>query len=34
MDYLAYKLIWWLLLALALGFAVGWVSCGRRKGEP
>lgn len=33
MDYLAYKLIWWLLLALALGFVVGWLSCGRRKSE-
>jgi hypothetical protein len=34
MDYLAYKLIWWLLLALVLGFVVGWLSCGRRKSEP
>jgi hypothetical protein len=34
MDYLAYKLIWWLLLALALGFLVGWVSCGPRKSGP
>jgi hypothetical protein len=34
MDYLAYKLIWWLLLALAFGFVVGWLSCGRRKSEP
>ena len=31
MDYLAYKLIWWLLGALALGFVVGWLSCGRHK---
>jgi hypothetical protein len=31
MDYLAYKLIWWLLGALALGFVVGWLSCGPRK---
>jgi hypothetical protein len=29
MDYLAFKLMWWLLLALALGLVVGWVSCGR-----
>jgi hypothetical protein len=34
MDYLAYKLMWWLLAALALGFAVGWLSCGRGKSEP
>jgi len=29
MDYLAFKLMWWLLLALAFGLVVGWVSCGR-----
>ena len=29
MDYLALKLIWWLLLAFALGLVVGWLSCGR-----
>lgn len=29
MDYLAFKLMWWLLLALALGLVVGWFSCGR-----
>jgi hypothetical protein len=34
MDYLAYKLIWWLVLALALGFAVGWLSCGPAKSDP
>jgi hypothetical protein len=34
MDYLASKLMWWLLLALALGFVVGWLSCGRRNSEP
>jgi hypothetical protein len=27
MDYLAYKLAWWLLAAFALGVAVGWLSC-------
>ena len=34
MDYLAFKLIWWLGLALALGFVVGWLSCGRPKSGP
>ena len=29
MDYLAYKLAWWLLAAFALGGCVGWFSCGR-----
>ena len=29
MDYLALKLIWWLVGAFALGLVVGWVSCGR-----
>ena len=29
MDYLAFKLMWWLLLALAIGLVVGWLSCGR-----
>jgi hypothetical protein len=27
MDYLAYKLVWWLLAAFALGVCVGWLSC-------
>jgi hypothetical protein len=30
LDYLALHLKWWLLGALAFGFAVGWLSCGRR----
>lgn len=34
MDYLALRLIWWLLLALAIGFAVGWLSCGRASSDP
>jgi hypothetical protein len=34
MDYLAYKLVWWLLGALVLGFVFGWLACGRRKSEP
>jgi hypothetical protein len=29
MDYLAFKLIWWLLLAFTIGLIVGWLSCGR-----
>jgi len=33
MDYLAIKLIWWLLFALAFGFVVGWVSCTRSETE-
>jgi hypothetical protein len=30
LDYLAFHLKWWLLGALAFGFVVGWLSCGRR----
>ena len=30
MDYLFVKLIWWVLLAFALGGFVGWYSCGRK----
>jgi hypothetical protein len=33
MDYLAVKLIWWLLFALAFGFVVGWASCSRSETE-
>jgi hypothetical protein len=29
MDYLAFRLMWWLLLAFAIGMIVGWLSCGR-----
>lgn len=29
MEYLAYKLVWYLLIAFAVGLFVGWVSCGR-----
>ena len=29
MDYLFFKLIWWVMLAFALGGFVGWYSCGR-----
>ena len=31
MDYLAFKLVWWLLAAFVLGFVVGWLSCGPQK---
>ena len=29
MDYLAYKLVWYLAIAFAVGVFVGWVSYGR-----
>ena len=29
MDYLFVKLIWYVVAALALGFAFGWYTCGR-----
>jgi hypothetical protein len=32
MDYLAYRLIWWLLVAFAIGLIIGWVSCSRTTG--
>ena len=32
MDYLAYKLIWWLAAAFAIGLVIGWLSCSRRVG--
>lgn len=28
MDYLLIKLWYWVLMALVLGFATGWLSCG------
>jgi hypothetical protein len=34
MDYLAVKLIWWLVFALAFGFVVGWLSCSRSESDP
>lgn len=33
MDYLAFKLIWWLLLAFAIGLVVGWLSCSRAEND-
>jgi hypothetical protein len=29
MEYLVSKLLWWLVVAFALGLLVGWLSCGR-----
>lgn len=29
MDYLVWKLFWYMLLALAIGLCVGWFSCDR-----
>ena len=34
MDYLAFKLIWWLLGVLVFGFVVGWVSCTSSESDP
>jgi hypothetical protein len=31
MDYLAFQLLWYLLVAFAFGLAVGWLACGRAK---
>jgi hypothetical protein len=33
MDYLAYQLLWWLLVAFAIGLVIGWLSCGRAQGS-
>jgi hypothetical protein len=33
MDYLAYKLVWWLLVAFAIGLVIGWLSCSRTKSD-
>jgi uncharacterized membrane protein YciS (DUF1049 family) len=29
MDYLVYKLSWWLVAAFAIGLVIGWLSCSR-----
>jgi uncharacterized membrane protein YciS (DUF1049 family) len=29
MDYLTYKLIWWLAAAFVVGLVIGWLSCSR-----
>ncbi len=33
MDYLAFHMMWWLLLAFAIGLIVGWLSCGQADGD-
>jgi uncharacterized membrane protein YciS (DUF1049 family) len=33
MDYLAYQLMTYLVIAFVIGLFVGWVSCGRRQRE-
>jgi hypothetical protein len=33
MEYLAYKLAWWLLGAFAIGLVIGWLSCGRTRSD-
>jgi hypothetical protein len=33
MDYLFFKLVWWLVAAFALGLVTGWLSCGRAKSD-
>lgn len=33
MDYLVYNLIWWLLIAFAIGLVIGWMSCRRADGK-
>jgi uncharacterized membrane protein YciS (DUF1049 family) len=31
MEYLFYKLIWYVAVAFVIGLFVGWVSCGRTR---
>lgn len=33
MEYLVYKLAWWLVAAFAIGLVIGWVSCSRPKSD-
>jgi uncharacterized membrane protein YciS (DUF1049 family) len=33
MDYLAYKLVWWVVVAFAIGLVIGWLSCGRTRSD-
>jgi len=33
MDYLVYKLAWWLVAAFVIGLAIGWVSCSGPRGD-
>jgi len=35
MEYLAYKLAWWVAGAFAIGLVIGWLSCSRTEsGQP
>jgi hypothetical protein len=31
MEYLVYKLAWWLVAAFAISLVIGWISCSRPK---
>lgn len=31
MDYLVYRMFWWLIVAFALGLVIGWLSCSPRR---
>lgn len=33
MEYLAFEMIWYVLIALVFGVVVGWFACGRPGGE-
>jgi hypothetical protein len=33
MEYLVYKLAWWLVAAFAIGLVTGWISCSRSGDE-
>jgi uncharacterized membrane protein YciS (DUF1049 family) len=33
MEYLFFKLIWYVAVAFAIGLLVGWISCGRTQSE-
>jgi hypothetical protein len=33
MEYLVYKLSWWLLAAFAIGLVIGWISCSPPRDE-
>jgi hypothetical protein len=34
MEYLAYKLVWWMAFAFAIGLVIGWLSCSRTGSDP
>jgi hypothetical protein len=34
MEYLAYQMIWYVLVAFAFGLLVGWFACGRTGERP